>query len=133
MADVEITDNSKEIAGKISSAVLRALERIGMQCESFAKKAVPVDTGRLRNSINHKVQSDEKAAYIGTNLEYGKYVELGTGKHYPGGRKTPWVFKDTKGNWHMTHGQRARPFLKPAAQNHAKTYRNILEDELKNG
>lgn len=27
----------------------------------------------------------------------------------------------------------AQPFLKPAASDHGQTYRNILEDELKNG
>lgn len=102
-----------------------------MQAERFAKEKCPVDTGRLRNSITNRVSDD--AAYVGTNVEYGPYVELGTGKYYNGGRPTPWVYKDSKGNWHMTHGQRAKPFLKPAAANHAKTYKNILEDEMKNG
>lgn len=34
---------------------------------------------------------------------------------------------------HMTEGQEAQPFLKPAVADHAQTYRNIIEDELKNG
>lgn len=131
MADIEFTDNSEIIAKKMKAAIKRALTRIGMQAESFAKKLCVVDTGKLRNSITWKIQDD--AAYIGTAVEYGKYVELGTGKYYSGGRKTPWVYKDAKGNWHMTHGQRARPFLKPAAANHAQTYKNIIEDEMKNG
>jgi HK97 gp10 family phage protein len=131
MADIEITDNSEEIIAKIKAAKKRALERIGMTAESFAKKLCPVDTGGLRNSISHKVHNDD--AYIGTNKEYGAYVELGTGKYYPGGRQTPWVYKDEKGKWHMTHGQRAKPYLKPAAANHAQTYKNIVEDEMKNG
>lgn len=129
--DIEFTDNSEIIAKKIKAAIHRALVRIGMQAERFAKEKCPVDTGRLRNSIANKVSDD--AAYIGTNVEYGPYIELGTGKYYPGGRPTPWVYKDDKGNWHMTHGQRAKPFLKPAAANHARTYKNILEDEMKNG
>ena len=37
-----------------------------------------VDTGRLRNSISHAV--DGEAAYIGTNVEYAPYLELGTKK-----------------------------------------------------
>ncbi len=131
MADIEITDNSKEIIGKIEAAIQRALKRIGMSAEGFAKKLCPVDTGGLRNSIGHKVHDND--VYIGTNKEYGAYVELGTGKYYPGGRQTPWVYKDSKGNWHMTHGQRARPYLKPAAANHTQTYKNIVEDEMRNG
>ena len=129
--DIEIIDNSAEVSAKIKNAIKRALVRIGMQAESFAKKLCVVDTGRLRNSITHKVQGD--AAYIGTNVEYAPYIELGTGKYYPGGRKTPWAYKDEKGRWHMTHGQRAKPFLKPAAADHAQTYKNIVEDEMRNG
>lgn len=129
--DFEIINNSEEIVNKIEAAKQRALKRIGMQAESFAKKLCPVDTGGLRNSINHKVHKDD--AYIGTNKEYGAYVELGTGKFYPGGRQTPWVYQDDEGHWHMTRGQRAKPFLKPAAADHTETYRNILEDEMKNG
>ena len=37
-----------------------------------------VDTGRLRNSISHAV--DGEAAYIGSNVEYAPYLELGTKK-----------------------------------------------------
>ena len=127
----EYVDNSEEIADKIKAAIQRALKRIGLQAESFAKKLCPVDTGGLRNSINHKVQEND--AYIGTNKEYAAYVELGTGKYYDGGRKTAWAYQDAKGNWHMTHGQRAQPYLKPAAANHTKTYKNIVEDEMRNG
>ena len=58
-------------------------------------------------------------------------VELGTGIYYPGGRKTPWVYQDAKGNWHMTHGQRAKPYLKPAVADHAQQYKQIIETELK--
>lgn len=29
--------------------------------------------------------------------------------------------------------QEAQPFLKPAATEHGQTYRNIMEDELRNG
>lgn len=131
MADIEFINNSKIINQKIEAAYKRALERIGQTAEGFAKKLCPVDTSGLRNSIGHKVHNHD--AYIGTNKEYGAYVELGTGKYYPGGRQTPWVYKDSKGNWHMTHGQRAQPYLKPAAANHTQTYKNIVEDEMRNG
>lgn len=130
-AEYEYVDNSEEISNKIKAAMKRALERIGMTAEGFAKKLCPKDTGALQNSIGHKISGND--AYIGTNKEYGAYVELGTGKYYNGGRKTPWVFQDAKGDWHMTHGQRAQPYLKPAAANHTQTYKNIVEDEMKNG
>ena len=58
-------------------------------------------------------------------------MELGRGKYYPGVRPTPWVYQDAKGNWHLTHGQRANPYLKPAVADHAEEYRKIIESELK--
>lgn len=107
MAEItmEVTvDNTAAVKGGLKSAFARALERIGMQAEGYAKDLCPVDTGNLRNSITHT--SDGKAAYIGTNVTYGKYVELGTVK------------------------MAAQPYLRPAAADHGETYRNIVKDEL---
>lgn len=106
---VTLTDNTGEVAEAMQAAILRALERIGSQAEGYAKDLCPVDTGNLRNSITHKVDDAEQAVYIGTNVEYAPYVEIGTSK------------------------QAAQPYLKPAAADHAQTYQNIMEDELKNG
>ena len=106
---VEIHDNSKEISDNIKAALLRGLETCGLVAEGYAKKLAPVDTGNLRNSITHDVDDGEPAAYIGTNVEYSSYVELGTIK------------------------MDAKPFLKPAVADHANTYRKIIEKELKNG
>ena len=132
---VEIHDNSKEVSDNIKAALLRGMETCGLTAEGYAKKLAPVDTGNLRNSITHMVDEQEPAAIIGTDSEYGAYVELGTGIYAEGGggRPTPWVYQDTKGNWHYTRGNKAQPFLKPAAADHAGQYRDILESELKNG
>lgn len=128
---VEITDNSGLVREEFQAAVLRALEKCGLTAEGYAKLLCPVDTGNLRNSITHQVDDGEPAAYIGSNSEYAAFVELGTGKYYPGGRPTPWVYQDAKGNWHLTEGQRAQPYLKPAVADHSAQYRQIIQDELK--
>lgn len=130
--DVKFIDNSEEIKDNMKNALLRALEKIGMTAEKYAKRLCPVDTGNLRNSITHRVDEGEPAAYIGSDMEYAAYVELGTGKYYPGGRPTPWAYQDAKGNWHWTAGNKAQPYLKPAAANYAAQYRQIVEDEMKN-
>lgn len=109
LTDMKITDYSAEVLAEMGEAVLRALERVGTEAEGYAKDLCPVDTGRLRNSITHQVDTGGDAVYIGTNVEYGPYVELGT------------------------YRQAAQPFLKPAVTGHLQTYRNIVEDELKNG
>ena len=129
---VSIVDHVDEILAMEEITVLRALERCGMQAEGYAQDLCPVNTGNLKNSITHNVESSEKAAYVGTNSEYGPYVELGTGKFYPGGRQEPWKYKDGNGDWHTTSGQRPQPFIKPAVADHAQTYRNIIKDEMGN-
>lgn len=130
--DVRFTDNSEEVKSELEAAVLRALTRCGLQAEGYAKEKVPVDTGNLRNSISNKVVDGEQSVYVGTNNEYAAYVELGTGKYTSGGRPDPWVYQDSNGNWHHTHGQRAQPYLKPAVADHKGTYQNIIKDELEN-
>lgn len=130
--EVKITDNSDLVLEEFQSACLRSLERCGLKAEGYAKDLCPVDTGNLKNSISHKVIDGDPSVVIGTNSQYGAYVELGTGMYVSGGRPTPWAYKDIYGNWHWTHGNPAKPYLKPAVSDHAQTYRNIIEDEMKN-
>lgn len=130
---VNFKDNSGAVLSAFHSAVGKALEECGLVAEGYAKKLAPVDTGNLRNSISHKVDPEEPAVYIGTNNSYAAYQEFGTGIYTEGGRDTPWVYQDEKGNWHWTRGNKAQPFLKPAVADHAKQYRQIIEQELKNG
>ena len=67
------------------SAVARDLNRRAQNVESQAKLNASgrpgprVDTGRLRSSITHEVVIDTAGlvARIGTNVEYGYYLETG--------------------------------------------------------
>lgn len=130
---VDFKDNSKAVLAAMQQAVERGLEKCGLVAEGYAKKLAPVDTGNLRNSVSHKVDPEEPAVYIGTNSSYAAYQEFGTGIYTEGGRDTPWVYQDEKGNWHWTRGNPAKPYLKPAVANHARQYLQIIEQELKNG
>lgn len=87
------------------SQIETALEKVGLVAERYAKLACPVDTGRLRNSISHA--HDKNTSYVGTNVEYAPYVEMGT--------------TNTK----------AQPYLKPAIADHIQEYKSIVEQELK--
>ena len=99
-------DNSKKVLEEFDNALDRALIRIGLSAEGYAKKECPVDTGNLRNSITNEVVQSEKAVYIGTNVEYAAYVELGTTR------------------------TKAKPYLKPAAAEHSAVYKRIIEEEM---
>ena len=128
---IEITLNANfdDYAGdNLDDAIAAALERVGSAAEGFAADLAPVDSGLLRQKMTHIV--DDNSVTVGSPLEYAAYVEFGTGKYASGGRNTPWVYKDDKGNWHYTHGKRAQPFLKTALQNNIKTYQAIIKDEL---
>lgn len=132
MAKIKIVDHSQDVKKEIRARILKALEVIGGKAEGYAVKLAPVrevNGGTLRNSITHKVVEDDLAAYVGTNVEYAPYVELGTGKYYKGGRQTPWVYQDAEGKWHMTEGQRAQPFLKPSIADHIDEYKWVFEQE----
>lgn len=105
--EVVIKDNSEEFLKALPEQIEQALTAIGLTAESYAKADCPVDTGRLRNSITHAVESGEKAVYIGTNVEYAAFVELGTSR------------------------MKARPYLKPAATEHTAEYKSLAEQALK--
>ena len=106
--DIRIAnDNTDAVIDEKNRAVLRALTAIGMQCETYAKEIVHVDTGRLRNRITNEVREKEEAVYVGTNVEYAAYVEYGTRR------------------------SKAYPYLKPAVQDHVDEYKRIAESYLK--
>lgn len=128
--DIEIKGLKFENAGEeLDKAIYKALETSGLACENFAKRKCPVDTGNLRNSITHTTTKRE--TIISSAVKYAIFVEMGTGKYAEsGGRKTPWTYKDSGGNWHMTDGQRAQPYMRPALSEHIKDYKKIFETEL---
>lgn len=104
---VEIRENNAaQVEAALDSAIAKALTMIGQQAEGYAKLVCPVDTGRLRNSITNQIDLQENAVYIGTNVEYAPYVELGTSRMSP------------------------HPYLKPAASDHGDEYRAILKSCL---
>ena len=99
-------DNTDEVIAALKNAKKRGLEAIGLTAEGYAKKDTPVDTGRLRNSISHA--TDDEAAYIGTNVEYAPYVELGA------------------------RGRKGVHMLQRAASEHTDEYKQLMEDSMKN-
>ena len=104
MEDIKFTSNVNDILRQLEKGKRNALTAIGATAETYAKKATPVDTGRLRNSISHTV--DGEAAYIGSNVEYAPYVELGTSR------------------------AKAHHMLQKAATEHSAEYKRLAEDAV---
>lgn len=108
--DFVAQSNADEILNALDKALARALDKVGLVAEGYAKRLCPVDTGRLRNSITHQLHGS-KDVIIGTNVEYAPYVELG--------------HKTKRGK--TVDGVH---FLKRAATEHTAQYKTIIESEL---
>lgn len=136
---VEFEDNSKEVLEALANAVERGLEAIGETAVGYAQENLDrqhaVDTGRLRNSLKYEVKDDEVYIGVPSTVDYGAYVEFGTGRYSTvgGTPKESWVyFSEVDGKFHIAHPMRARPYLKPAAADHTKEYRELLKESLEN-
>ena len=147
---IEFISNEKEVDKAVIDALRKALTKVGMQAESYAKMKCPVDTGLLRNSITYAMDGDltHIAAYadnkgensgtyegkapaedtglmsvtIGTNVHYAPSVELGHNQQ--AGRFVPALGKRLKASW-----VNPKPFLRPAMEEHASEYKLILVNE----
>lgn len=133
VASVKLIDNKQEITEAMKQKVEAWLEAIGQDAASTAANKAPVDTGALKNSISHAVDPDGKKVYIGTNIEYAIWHELGTGIYASegGGRQGGWSYQDSEGNWHHTEGVPAKHFLQFGATAHQAEYKAMLEQALK--
>ena len=109
---ITLKDNSPQFLSAFERQCVLGLKAIGQEAEGYAKADCPVDTSRLRSSISNKVDEGEKAAYIGTNVEYAVYVEYRDNVHHPVGK---------------AH------FLRDAATTHSAHYKSIMESALKAG
>ena len=122
---VDMTDHKEEVLKEAEKQILLGLQGIGVEAEGFAKMDCPVDTGRLRASINFATkeavgtgidqpysQPNDLSVYVGTNVEYAEPVEFrDTAKHITG----------------KAH------FLRDSLANHGDRYKEILEAALKAG
>jgi len=117
-------------------ALQRALERhaedrlriVGEFCTGAAKLLAPVDEGNLRSSIDFD-QPNPFTVRVGASANYAAFVEFGTGIHAENGkgRKTPWLYEIRPGQFVLTRGNKAQPFLRPAVLGNKNAIRRIVE------
>jgi len=102
-------NNIQQVLNELDTKKETVLKAVGMAAATYAKGNLEhdprrINTGNLRNRTESRVEGD--SAYIGTNVDYGIYVELGTLKMTP------------------SH------FLKRAVADHIDEYRNIIIAQL---
>ena len=117
---MKFIDHSDEAKEALERATIEWLLQACMMVEGQAVALAPVQTARLRNSIDYVVDEAELIGYVGTNVEYAVYVEFGTGEFAENGmgRKGGWVYQDESGEWFFTWGQEPQPYLRPAFRQH---------------
>lgn len=133
---ITVKDFTPEVKAALENAIARALVAVGMSAEGHARDIIVdagrVDTGRLQTSITHR--EGEDFTVVGTNVEYAIYHEVGTGIYASqgGGRRTPWAFKDSKGEWHVTRGVKPLHFLTKAVNENTDEYKSLIKESLEN-
>lgn len=113
---MKFLDHSDEAKEVLKQATIQWLFQACMLVEGQAVALAAVHTARQRNSIDYVVDEAELIGYVGTNVEYAIYVEMGTGEFAENGmgRKGGWVYQDPSGEWFFTWGQEPQPYLRPA-------------------
>jgi HK97 gp10 family phage protein len=107
-------------AGRLSRESKEATRRTGIRVQNEARRRAPVDTGRLRSSIVHRVEERGARFYdvtVGTNVNYAEDVEKGTRPHriYPRKKKALYWPGAMHPVAYVDHpGTRPQPFLEPA-------------------
>ena len=102
---VSKNDNSDACANAIEGAVRAALGDVGQKAVDYARQAVPVRTGALRDSIDSEVSGS--TVTIGAGESYAAYVCLGTAKQPP------------------------RPYLKPSVFDHTDEFQSMIAEKIK--
>ena len=95
MSDFTVTitcDHINELVGAARREAAKVVQATAFGVEAEAKRIVPVDTGRLRNSITTRVDPGGLSATIAPHTDYEAFVEFGTRR------------------------MRAQPYMRPAAE-----------------
>lgn len=114
MADnfkIKVDSHVRDVDAAIEAKIKLALSLMGDTVEGYAKEDCPVDTGNLRNSLTHSPGelAGDSVEFVGTNVEYGPYVEFIDRYHHDVGK---------------AH------FLRDGAQDHVNELKAIAETVL---
>lgn len=127
-----VLDSLENVAD--TSGIERAMGKACALVERSAIQKAPKDTGALRRSITSKVETENGniQGIVYTPLEYAPYIEYGTGLFAESGGRldVPWNYKDDKGEWHSTSGQKPQAFLRPALDENRENIKRILKEGI---
>lgn len=138
--DVSLVDNTDLVLQATDAQIEMALIAIGAKMESHAKTDyVPVDTGRLKNSITFALAGGSaQISSYGPDRDGGDDEQSkpysGTAPADPGG-KVRSVYVGTNVEYaeiveEGTSGRRGKHYLRDAVNNHIEEYKSLAERAL---
>lgn len=101
-----LRSNLSKIAAAAPQAASAALLKTAADIVDLTKQLTPVDTGNLKHSYGALPLSSTRVL-VGTDVDYGKYVEFGTSR------------------------MSAQPHLTPAFHQSEETFKKNLADEIR--
>lgn len=139
--DLKLSANSQRMLRRMPDLMVPALHKGMEEAMILAEREAKLNlsgrilnrrTGRLRNSITHKVkiQGDKVVGTIGTNVVYGRIHELG-GEIFP--RKAKALKFNIPGvGWRTVKKvtMPARPYLRPALEDNMSEITRILSNRI---
>lgn len=126
-----VSQAQKKIAKGIDDGKTTAAAFILEEIKKNLLKQKANDTGALIDS--YSVKTIENGFEVGSDVDYSAYVEFGTGIYAEDGSgvKTPWAFKDSRGDWYTTSGMKPRPHIRPAFEDNISQIEKLLAEEIK--
>lgn len=125
----ELLAKLESLGGNIEQALEKGVDKAARRVKRAAKLLTPVDTGRLRNSIQHKTTnaSGRVEGLVFTNVDYAPYVEFGTGQR---GEKAQIIKPEGISYRYDWEGQPPAPFLFPALVQSENTIKKDIMSEV---
>lgn len=105
-------DLSRYVQRVTAATVQEAASKVEAQAAELAPVG-QIGGGGLRDSIQSK-KIDDYTWEVGPTVDYGIYVEFGTGDQGSGGGKTWVYFSEALQQFVTTSGMAAQPYLRPA-------------------
>ena len=110
MRGVILDFSTDDVIKEYEDAISKAMKEAVLIVEADAKRKAPVDTGRLRASITNEIREIARQVIegrVGTNVDYARYLELGTSR------------------------MSAKPYLRPALRRNFKKVVLIIQEAVR--
>lgn len=116
------------LSGQVTDIVSDEIEAGVEQIRNDAIQLAPVDTGRLRTSI--QAEASGLSGEVKTNVEYAGYMEFGTGGNVdvrPGWEE---IAEKYRGKGERTVNIAPRPFMRPALEKNTPEIMKQINDRI---